>query len=263
MPRKPNPIITLTTDFGAADWFVGVMKGVVLGLNPAAAIIDLTHEIPGGDVQAGAFALMAGYRFVSRGSIHVAVVDPGVGSRRRAIAVETKDYFFIGPDNGVLSWALKRERVRRIVALENDAYFLKPVSRTFHGRDIFAPVAAHLSRGLSIRKLGPNLADIQRLNWPEAIISDGAVVGEVLYVDRFGNALTNIDSDHLKRITSQRLRVRVGRRPVFPVGDYYQTVNQGKPVAVIGSSGLLEIAINGGNAARRLSLKAGVKVKVF
>ena len=263
MPGKLNPIITLTTDFGTADWFVGVMKGVVSGLSPTAQIIDVTHEIPAGDVKAGAFALMAGYHFFPKGSVHVVVVDPGVGSQRRAIAVETKDYFFIGPDNGVLSWALRGEQVRKIVALKNDAYFLKPVSRTFHGRDIFAPVAAQLSRGVSLRKLGPELADFQRLNWPEPVSSSRAVVGEVLYVDRFGNALTNIDAELLKALGSRNLQVRMGRRPMFPVADYYQAVRHGKPVAVPGSSGFLEIAINGGSAARRLGLKTGVKVKVF
>ena len=262
MPRKLNPIITLTTDFGTADWFVGVMKGVVLGINPAARIIDLVHEVPSGDMRAGAFALMAGYDFFPKGSIHVAVVDPGVGSRRRAIAVETEDYFFIGPDNGVLSWALKRERVRKIVALENDAYFVKPVSRTFHGRDVFAPVAAHISRGVPLRKLGPLSKDYHRLSWPEPASSLGAVLGEVLYVDRFGNALTNIDRGTLKAIGSRRLRVRIRRRPAFPVAEYYQGAREGRPVAVLGSSGFLEIAVSAGNAARRLGLKRGVKVKV-
>jgi S-adenosylmethionine hydrolase len=263
MPRKLNPIITLTTDFGAADWFVGVLKGVLLGLNSSLRIIDLTHEIPAGDVKAGAFAVMAGCQFFPKGTIHVAVVDPGVGSQRRAIAVETKHYFFLGPDNGVLSWALKRERVKRVVVLDNEAYFRRPVSYTFHGRDIFAPVAAHLSRGVSITKLGPELADFQRLNWPDPILSAGAVLGEVLYVDRFGNALTNIEPDLLKMLGSRRFRVRVGRRPAFPVADYYQAVRRGQPIAVLGSSGFLEIAVNGGSAARRLGLEIGVKVKVF
>jgi S-adenosylmethionine hydrolase len=263
MPRKLNPIITLTTDFGTADWFVGVMKGVIFGLNPTAQIVDLTHQIPAGDVTAGAFALMASYKFFPKRSIHVAVVDPGVGSRRRSIAVQTRDYFFVGPDNGVLSWALQRERVRRVVALENGAYFLKPVSRTFHGRDVFAPVAARLSRGLPIRKLGPKLPDFQHLKWPEPVSSSGAVLGEVLYVDRFGNALTNIDASTLETLGSRRLQVRIGRRTAFPVAGYYQAVRQGQPVAVLGSSGFLELAVNRGDAARRLGLKTGVKVRVF
>lgn len=263
MPRSPKTLITLTTDFGTADWFVGVMKGVILRLSPSVRIIDLTHAVPLGDVRAGAFALMAGCRFFPKGSIHVTVVDPGVGSQRRAIAVETEDHFFIGPDNGVLSWALKSERVRRIIALANDACFLKPVSRTFHGRDVFAPVAAHLSRGLSLGKLGPELADFQRLNWPQPVSASGVLVGEVLYVDRFGNAITNIDAGNLESLGPRRLQVRIGGRPGFLVADYYQVVRQGKSVAVLGSSGFLEIAVNGGNAARRFGLKAGVKVRVL
>jgi hypothetical protein len=191
------------------------------------------------------------------------VVDPGVGSNRQPIAVETKDYFFVGPDNGVLSWALEREQVLRVVVLANDAYFLKPISRTFHGRDVFAPAAAHLSRGLPIRKLGSNATSFQRLYWPEPKSSVDAVAGEVLYVDRFGNALTNIDTAALEILGSKRLQVRIGRRPAFPVADYYQAVRPGVPVAVLGSSGFLEIAVNGGSAARRLGLKAGVSVRVF
>jgi S-adenosylmethionine hydrolase len=262
MSPSPSRIITLTTDFGSADWFVGVLKGVVLGLNSAVRVIDLTHEIPAGDLKAGAFTLMAGYRFFPKGSIHVVVVDPGVGSQRQAIAVQTEDYFFVGPDNGVLSWALRCERVRRIVALDNDAYFLKHVSRTFHGRDVFAPVAAHLSRGVPIRKLGPALTGYQRLNWPEPKSRPGAVSGEVVYLDRFGNALTNIEGGTLEKLGSNRLRVRIGRRPTFPLVRYYQAVAHGQPLAVLGSSGFLEIAVNGGNAGKRLGLKTGDKVTV-
>jgi len=263
MPRKLDPIITLTTDFGAADWFVGVVKGVLLGLNPRLAIVDLTHDVRAGDIRAGAFALMASCRYFPKGSIHVAVVDPGVGGKRKAIAVQTQDYFLVGPDNGVLSWALRHERVRQVVGVENDDYFLKPVSRTFHGRDVFAPVAAHISRGVPIKKFGPELKDYKQLNWPEPQLVPGAVCGEVLYLDRFGNALTNIDDDTLRTLGSRPLRVRIGRRPMFPIGDYYQAVHQGEAVAVLGSSGFLEIGINGGSAARRLGLKPGDMVKVL
>src|SRR5947207_396860 len=132
-------VVTLTTDFGSHDWFVGTMKGVILGINPKASTVDITHELPPGDVRAGGFALAASYSFFPTGTVHVTVVDPGVGSRRRAIAVQTSKYFFIGPDNGVLSWALRKEKVRAIHGLENEQYFPRSISRTFHGRDIFAP----------------------------------------------------------------------------------------------------------------------------
>jgi hypothetical protein len=159
-------LITLTTDFGTRDWFVGTMKGVVLGIHPPATVVDLTHEIPPGDIRAGAFALMTACRFFPKGTVHVAVVDPGVGSRRRAIAVQTANSCFVGPDNGVLSWALMREKIKTIRLLENREFFLEPVSHTFHGRDIFAPVAAHLSRGVAVSRLGRELKDFVRLPWP-------------------------------------------------------------------------------------------------
>src|SRR5215468_7695472 len=148
-------ILTLTTDFGTRDWFVGAMKGVILKVNPRAVLVDLAHEIEPGDIRRGAFALAASYRFFPRGTIHVVVVDPGVGSARRAVAVQTSDYLFVGPDNGVLSAALRREKILAAHWLQNKKYFLKPVSHTFHGRDVFAPVAAQLSRGVPIDRFGP------------------------------------------------------------------------------------------------------------
>src|SRR5208282_3166379 len=172
---------------GTRDWFVGTMKGVVAGIAPKARVIDLTHDLPQGDIRGGAFALAASCRYFPKGTVHVAVVDPGVGSRRKAIAVQTAKSIFVGPDNGVLSWALAKEKITAIHALENEAYFLQPVSRTFHGRDVFAPVAAYLSRGLPIRKLGRALKDFVRLTWPEPRVRRGGIEGEVVYIDRFGN----------------------------------------------------------------------------
>src|SRR5262249_52467868 len=154
------------TDFGLADWFVGSMKGVILSINPRARIVDITHDIAPGETRAAAFALMASYRFFPAGTVHVAVVDPGVGSARKAIAVRTANYFFVGPDNGVLSWALRSERVNAIHRLENAAYMLQPISHTFHGRDIFAAVAAHLASGVEPRKFGRATKDFDRLLWP-------------------------------------------------------------------------------------------------
>jgi S-adenosylmethionine hydrolase len=237
-------IITLTTDFGVRDWFVGSMKGVILGINPQTQIVDITHEIPAGDVRAGAFALMAACRCFPRLAVHVAVVDPAVGSERAAIAVRTADYFFVGPDNGVLSFALARETVLEIRRIENEAYFRKPVSATFHGRDIFAPVAARLTQGILLDSLGRKLDDFVRLPWPQR--------GEVMYIDRFGNAITNINV--------RPARVRVGGRQL-PVVNYYQQGRPNEPVGLMGSSGFLEIAINGGNAAQLLGLRIGDPVE--
>ena len=254
--------ITLTTDFGARDWFVGTMKGIMLGINPRAVIVDLTHEIPLGDIRAGAFALMAGYRYFPEGTLHIVVVDPGVGSQRRPIAVQTANYFFVGPDNGVLSWALAHEKIKAIRQLENPKYFLKTISRTFHGRDIFAPVAAHLSRGRALKQLGRELKDFIRLPWPEPTKTRSTIRGEIVYTDHFGNAITNIEAELLpggRKVTCEvigKRKVRCAR------AECYDTVPANSPVAVIGSSGFLEIAVNGDSAAKRFRLKTGDAVIV-
>ena len=186
------PIITLTTDFGAQDWFAGAMKGSILSINPHAHIVDITHCVSPGDIRAGAFSLAASCRFFPEGTIHVAVVDPGVGGGRKAIAVRTPAQFFVGPDNGVLSAALRDQKIEAVHRLENPKYLLSFVSRTFHGRDVFAPVAAHLSLGLPIRKLGPAQADWVRLPFPAIDSGRDRIDGEVVYIDRFGNGITNI-----------------------------------------------------------------------
>ncbi len=261
------------------------MKGVLLGLQSRATVVDLTHEIPAGDVRAGAFALAAGCRFFPKDTVHVAVVDPGVGSARRAIAVRTKHYFFIGPDNGVLSFALAREQIKAIHQITNDKFFLKPVSQTFHGRDVFAPVAAHLSRGVPLQQLGPAAKEFVRLNWPQPHITRTRIEGEVVYVDRFGNAITNIPNELVKgtgartaesaRTKSRKLAdkaVRAPRavtwtvlakeKPICSVQLFYQSVKIGQPVAVPGSSGFLEIAVNGGPAEKTLRFGIGHRVEL-
>lgn len=250
----------MTTDFGSQDWFVGTMKGVILRINPKALPMDITHEIPAGDIRAGAFALMASYRFFPKGTVHVAVVDPGVGSERHAIVVKTANYFFVGPDNGVLSFALINEEIKDIWRLENERYFLKPVSHTFHGRDIFAPVAAHLSLGVAVTKFGPKQKEFIKLAWPEPGISRESISGEVVYVDRFGNAITNIANRCIAHLSEAR--IFIADRQVCRVKPYYQSVAAGKPVAVPGSSGFLEIAINGGSAATSLALKIGTVISL-
>ena len=250
-------LITLTTDFGAKDWFVGVMKGVILGIAPRAAVVDITHEIPSGDIRAGAFALMASYRFFPKRTVHLAVVDPGVGSNRRAIAVQTADYFFVGPDNGVLSFALRHEKIKSVRRLANETFFLKPVSRTFHGRDIFAPTAAHLSRGISIQKFGPAWKDFVKLDWPRLQVRNGAIAGEVVHIDRFGNLITNIDAGSLQSLGEKPGDVFAGRNRLCPLAPFYGAVPAGRPVAVIGSTGFLEIAVNGGSAAEKFGLRIG------
>jgi S-adenosyl-L-methionine hydrolase (adenosine-forming) len=255
-------IISLTTDFGVADWFVGTMKGVILRIASRATIVDISHGIASGDIRAGAFALAAAYRYFPRNTIHVAVVDPGVGSGRPAIAVKTADYFFVGPDNGILSLALSREKIKTIRHLENDSFFNRPLSHTFHGRDIFAPVAAHLSRGVSIQKLGPRVNEYVRLNWPVPKRGPGKITGEIIYIDHFGNAITNIDGQSLVTESRTVWDVLTRRKCFGTLQNHYEAVPLHSPAAVVGSTGLLEIAANGGSAAALFGLKIGDSVTV-
>jgi S-adenosylmethionine hydrolase len=238
------------------------MKGVIFGINPRATLVDITHNLCSGDIRAGAFALMVSHRFFPKHTVHLAVVDPGVGSARKAIAVQTADYVFVGPDNGVLSWALRHENVRTIRRLENAKFFLQPVSRTFHGRDIFAPVAAQLSKGLSFAKLGSEQSDYVRLPWPEPKRSHREVTGQVLYIDRFGNAITNLSGESLFVSGLDDGRVYVKRQVIRGLRKFYQHAREGEPLAIVSSSGFLEIAINGGSAAKTLRLKVGDPVRV-
>lgn len=248
-------LITLLTDFGTVDWFAGTMKGVIAALAKDTRVIDLTHEVPPGDIRAGAFSLKAAYRFFPKGTVHVAVVDPGVGSNRRAIAVQTADYFFVGPDNGLLSWALRNEKVKSIRSVENADYFLRPISSTFHGRDIFAPVAAHLSSGVPLAKIGPAQDDLVRLPWPSPKATRRGIQGQILYFDRFGNAITNLDGASLRARGHSRIKIRVRGKLVCCLATHYHAVPPGKPVAMIGSTDLLEIAINEGRAVEQLKLR--------
>jgi S-adenosylmethionine hydrolase len=192
--------------------------------------------------------------------VHLAVVDPGVGGARRAIAVETADYLFVGPDNGVLSFALAREKIRSVRRIENEKLLLRPLSRTFHGRDVFAPVAAYLSRGLSFQKLGSILKDFVRLPWPEPKRTRDGIEGQIVYLDRFGNAITNIPNSKLRLRNDEA--VFAGRKRLGPVKAFYQAVPGGRAVAVPGSSGLLEIAVNGGSAAKRFGFEIGDRVRL-
>lgn len=247
----------MTTDFGTSDWFVGSMKGVIVGINANARIVDVTHEIPAGDIRAGAFALGASYRCFPRLTVHVAVVDPGVGSSRAPIVIRTQDYFFVGPDNGLLSLAVAREKILEIWRVENAAYFRKPVSNTFHGRDVFATVAAHLTLRVLMDSLGTRLNNYVRLGWPQPKVVGGALRGEIAYIDRFGNAITNITD-----ISPNVRQARVADKTECPLVKYYQEGASGQPVALVGSSGFLEIAINGGNVVQTLGLKIGDPVEV-
>lgn len=246
-------IITLTTDFGIRDPFAGIMKGVIASRAPAATVIDVTHGVPPQDVFAGALVLRHAVPYFPPGTIHVAVVDPGVGGPRRPLCVETAEGCLVGPDNGVLSLAAATAGVRRIVHLTETRFFLAPTSATFHGRDVFAPVAAALATGTPPAALGTDSSTMARLELPPVEVEGTAIRGQVIYVDHFGNLVTNVPAETLagRRVVVSLRAVRVPG----PSGSY-GAVAVGDPVAVIGSWGLLEIAVRDGDA--RATLAAGV-----
>ncbi len=254
-------IITLTTDFGYRDPFVGIMKGVVSAIDPTAAIIDLTHGVAPQDVTGGALALSAAVDFFPAGTIHVAVVDPGVGSERRPILVETDRACYVGPDNGLLSLAAGRQRLIRVVHLSNPDYHLSPTSTTFHGRDIFAPAAAHVSAGVPPEKLGETGEAFETLDVPAPERLDGgSLAGEVIYIDSFGNLTTNIRSDDLGRFDPESIAVRIGDREIRGISANYASAGTGNYLALVNSWGLLEISRCNGSARAGLGAGTGTRV---
>jgi len=261
----PSPLVTFTSDFGNQDWFVGVVHGVIAAISPKTTVIDLNHAIPPGDVARGAFILEAAAGDFPPGTIHLAVVDPGVGTARRALAVRARGDFFVGPDNGLLEFALCAPGAE-VHALAEERWFRRPVSRTFHGRDVFAPVAAHLSRGVALGEFGPRVDDPVRLPLSHPRRDGGALSGHVVFIDRFGNALTNLTDAALREsfgeADDRRLVVSVPGRVIPGLARSYGDAPVGTLVAVLGSSGRLEIAQVGGDAADRLGLGLGDPVSV-
>jgi len=261
----PRPIITFTSDFGREDWFVGVVHGVLYGICPQARVVDLAHGIPPGNIARAAFVLEAAAQDFPPGTIHLAVVDPGVGTARRALAVRARGQLFVGPDNGVLEWALSVPETE-VRALTEERYFRSLVSRTFHGRDVFAPVAAHLACGVSIGKLGARVSDPVRLEGAAPGMDGHELLGRVAYIDRFGNALTNLKSDVVARafpgVPEERLEIEAGTRSIHGISRSYGDQDVGAVVALMGSSGRLEIAQVGGHAASRLGLGEDDPVRV-
>ena len=261
-------IITLTTDFGIRDTYVGTMKGVILSINPNVQIVDITHAIPPQDIYEAAFSIYSAHSYFPKGTIHVVVVDPGVGSDRRAIVYQTDSTFFVCPDNGVLSYLLQnveneQEQPIDAVEIKNKAYYLPEVSNTFHGRDIFAPVAAHLSLGVPLADFGPPAQTLVQLPIPAPELSGNTLTGQIVKIDRFGNAITNISESTSARLESattgkiSAYEIRSGSVRLNRFNRAYADSGIGKPLAIIGSAGLLEIAINGGNAKEDLGLKWG------
>lgn len=252
-------IITLTTDFGYRDSFVGTMKGVILGISPEVRIIDLSHGVAAGDIAGGAFALMTAAPYFPEGTIHVVVVDPGVGSTRRAIAIRTRQAIFLGPDNGVLSWALREEASPEVRAVRNQEFLLPRLSATFHGRDLFAPASAWLAQGRAFEDLGPEVTSFERLRWPGCSRVAEGFQTEVIYVDIYGNAITGFPAEHAAGV--REVILPTGQR--IPFLPFYSAAPAGRPLAVAGSSGLVEIAINQGHAAKELDIAPGASVIII
>jgi S-adenosyl-L-methionine hydrolase (adenosine-forming) len=259
-----SAIITLTTDFGTREAYVAEMKGVMLEIAASAGralhLIDVSHEVAAHDVMEGALALDGAVPFFPRGSIHLAVVDPGVGTDRRGLVVRTDRALFVGPDNGLFTPFLERSTPWQAWELQAAEYRLVSVSRTFHGRDVFAPAAGHLAVGVAPERFGPAVRDPVRLPWPTVRAVSGAVAGAVLHVDRFGNLVTSIRGDALDDV-GEGARIRLGGRPLPLVGTYGE-LEQGQAGALIGSSGRLEIAVREGSAAARFKARRGTPVVV-
>ncbi|HSJ15483.1 MAG TPA: SAM-dependent chlorinase/fluorinase [Longimicrobiales bacterium] len=252
------PRITLLTDFGTADGYVAAIRGVIAGLAPHVLVEDASHEVAPGDLGAAAWALGNYWRFYPPGTIHLVVVDPGVGSDRRALAGRIDEQLFVAPDNGVLTRPLLEGADVRVVAVENRALMRETVAATFHGRDLFAPAAAYLARGVPLEDMGPPVSDPVRL--PELLPErgPGSIRGSVVHIDRFGNLITNIPGSWL----IPGAHVRVGSNDIGPLRSTYADVATGRPLALIGSAGYLEISVRDGSAASRLWQERGSEVVV-
>jgi S-adenosylmethionine hydrolase len=257
------PIITLLTDFGLKDPYVASMKGVILGINPRCALIDITHQVNSHDIKEGAFVLGQAYSNFPKGTIHLSVVDPGVGGARNPILIVTKNYFFVGPDNGLFTIALGRESVKQAVVLANQKFFLSKISSTFHGRDIFAPVAAYLTLGVKPESLGPPIKSWHEISFPGPTMKQGKLIGEIVHVDAFGNLVSNIDGKSLLQFSKGcPFVIKIGKRTMRGLKKGYWEGRKDEPIALVGSGGFLEISIREGSAQQALKVKRGDKIIV-
>jgi S-adenosylmethionine hydrolase len=260
-----NSIITLTTDFGLRDPYVAEMKAVILGISPVAKIVDITHQIEKFNTRMGAYVLAAASQYFPKDTIHAVVVDPGVGTRREAILIQTKQHYFVGPNNGVLALTAKSQGIKHVYKIANPKLMLPKISHTFHGRDIFAPAAAHLAKGTPPPEFGPEIHRIVTPKFAKITKKRNMLIGEVIHIDDFGNIVTNfrekeIESMEIKimvnlKLKSTKLKLRLCKA--------YAEVEVQQPLAIIGSHNFLEISINQGNAAEEFKTKAGDKVTLY
>lgn len=263
--RNYNRIITLLTDFGLQDTYAAVMKGVILKINPNAKIIDLTHLIPPQDIQGASYALYSSYRFFPEGTIHIAVVDPGVGTSRRLICAEIARQYFLAPDNGLLTFILKDERPARISELDVKRLSLSNRSRTFHGRDILAPAAAYLSIGKPAKLFAIDIeATLSTFNMSPIVSKNGLLKGEIIYIDGFGNLITNIDHKIFSKVRERKEPIIcIKGHSIQGLSKFYSEKRKGEPLALWNSSSLLEISVNQASAKEALKAKRGDRVVVM
>ena len=258
----PSRIVTLTTDFGTSDHFTGVLKGVILGIAPTARIVDITHEIGPYQIPEGGFVIAQAYRYFPRGTVHVVVVDPGVGTSRRPLVTEAAGQYFVAPDNGVLSmiYAAGKYKVRAVTA---SRYFLENVSRTFHGRDVFAPVAAHIAAGVPASRMGKPVEDYLNLDFYTPVrTARRAWTGIILKIDRFGNLVTNFRASEFPQISERPFSMQVGLERVTRLARTYAEAGFGELFLIEGSSGYYEVSENQASAARRLGCAVGAPVEL-
>jgi S-adenosylmethionine hydrolase len=254
-------LITLTSDFGLKDPYVAEMKGAILTINPNATIVDITHDVEKFCIRMGAFMLASAAPYFPKGTVHLAVIDPGVGTERHGILIQTKNGFFLGPDNGVLVLAAQHQGIEHIYHLTNPQFMLTNISNTFHGRDVFAPAAAQIDKGIKLSELGPEISDAVTPAFASVKHEADSLIGEVLYVDSFGNIITNIRQKDLTK--NEFFNIKLNN--ISQKLKFHQTYAQAKPqkpIALIGSHGFLEIALNQGNAAEKFQVKAGDTVEV-
>ena len=259
-----KPVITLLTDFGTKDHYVASMKGAILNINPQCFLVDITHQVSPHDIREGAFILANAYSFFPKRTIHLSVVDPGVGGVRRPILLVTQNYYFVGPDNGLFTMIAQKEKVRQIVVLDKQKYHLSKVSTTFHGRDIFASVAAHLSLGIKPKVFGYEIESLEGVGFEGPVIKEGRLLGEVLYIDTFGNLVSNIDEGKLFRFVRDRpFVIRAGRKTIRGLKEGYWEGRKDEPIALLGSGGFLEISVREGNAQKMLKAKRGDPIQII
>jgi len=250
-------LIALLTDFGLEDGFVGTVKGVIKTINPAVDIIDISHQIPSFDILKGALILRASCKYFPEGTIFTVVIDPGVGTQRKAIIVKTSKYFFVAPDNGVLSLALENEKIEKIIEIENEQFFLKKDNNTFHGRDIFAPVSAYISRGVPLEEFGKPIDKIKRIELPKPQKKDKKIEGQIISFDKFGNAITNISSlESFKEGYVKNI-------PIKKVVNAFLDGDKDSLNLIKVSFGFYEIFVPEGNAKEKFNLKIGDKIEIY